>query len=481
MQPEARSVRAIERIVTGLLEAGQLNQALKVIHEFVTQIVTEPLCTAQVFGSATLDALCQRIGRISLEKLNATELAATVSPDTQYVYVVTKLQNSGGHRQVILDFIHARPHAEHVILSTELDGASDMRHLNAVFASNAAVRFELAPATDMQGRLIWLQQRLLKLKPTRTYLFNHHQDSVAVAAIQPSMMLEASFYHHGDHHMCLGVHLRHLDHIDPHPMGYFNCRDHLKIRNVYIPLTMTDKGGRQPDVPWLADGFPVTCTAARANKVEIPYFISYIEFIPKLLKATGGRHVHIGRLTPWALWRIRHGLRLHGISSEKFVYVAWVPSIWEALHSHRVDLYVASFPYGGGLTLIEAMGAGIPVALHRHMYSKLLSCLELGYPDAFSWRQPEDLLHYCQTLTPAKLQEASQAGRDHFEKYHRSELLQHILNNSERHGIEPVRIDADFSVATDEWAAWMTSQLNASRLVYQGVYRAFKRLRSIWS
>ena len=43
---------------------------------------------------------------------------------------------------------------------------------------------------------------------------------------------------------------------------------------------------------------------------------------------------------------------------ERFIYMPWVPSVWKTLHDCRVDLYIASFPYGGGLTLIEAMGAG---------------------------------------------------------------------------------------------------------------------------
>ncbi len=58
------------------------------------------------------------------------------------------------------------------------------------------------------------------------------------------MKLDASFYHHGDHHLCLGVYLSHLEHIDPHPMGYHNCRDALGIDNTYIPLTVDDKGDR---------------------------------------------------------------------------------------------------------------------------------------------------------------------------------------------------------------------------------------------
>jgi hypothetical protein len=479
---ESHSMLSVSKRVVESISNNDLDFALRLIHKTVEHIITEPLCTSQVFGSKTLDDLCQRIGKANLIEIYKEIDSTTYSQPDQpiFIYIVTKLQNSGGHTRVIEDFIKAQPEAQHVILSTELAGRSDADYLINGLANQANIVFEQAPKVNYQQRLTWLQKRLLKIRPNRAYLFNHHQDSVAVAAIQPEMNLDASFYHHGDHHLCLGVYLSHLKHIDPHPMGYHNCRDVLGIENVYIPLTFDDKGDRPADWPFFHDGVLTTCTAARSNKIEIPYFVSYLELVPRLLKATKGKHIHIGRLTPWALFKIRRGMKHYGIQSDRFIYKPWVPSVWKALHDYRVDLYIASFPYGGGLTLIEAMGAGVPVALHRHIFSRILSGIDLAYSGAFSWRQPEELLDYCVSLTSSDLKEAGRLGRMQYESFHSKGKLQGILNAVICDGPKPNDLSDKFSVETDEWALWMERQLNVRRVLSRAAYRAFRRFRARW-
>ena len=472
------SVYALSTATIQLIELGKLDQALRLIHDFVERIITEPLCTSEVFGSEILDALCQQIGQLNLASLATSTARAPVS-EGLCVYIVSKVQKSGGHTRVIEDFIRARPDARHMIWSTELDGHSDTDYIAQNICKNDNVSFERGPKGDYLARLNWLQHGLLSVRPHKVYLFNHHQDSVAVAAIQPAMGLDAVFYHHGDHHLCLGVFLPNVQHIDPHPMGYHHCRSVLGIDNVYVPLTVDDKHGIAEDRVFLHAGGLTTCTAAKSNKVEIPYFVSYLDMVPRIILAGGGRHVHIGRLSWWALARIRRGLKQYGIAADRFIYLPWVASVWRTLQEYQVDLYIASFPYGGGLTLIEAMGAGIPVALHRHISSRILSCIELAYPQAFSWRDPEALLSYCRGLDRATLQQQAAMARLHYQMFHRHQVLHDAL-----HGIaiaQPVAASAwsPFIPAMDERGFWMERQLSLKRMAARLAYRTAKKLRAI--
>jgi hypothetical protein len=474
------SLHSLVASATQLIESGKPGRALCLVSGFVERIFTEPLCTSQVLGSKQLDELCQRIGSINLAGINRGSFA--VQPESAqlvYVYVVTKLQRSGGHTRVIEDFIKARPHAWHYILSTELAGSSEADYLMNGLANQVHVVFEAAgKQDDHQQRLDWLQRRLLEVRPQRVYLFNHHQDSVAVAAVQPEMGFDISFYHHGDHHLCLGVFLPQAEHIDPHPMGYHSCRDELGLDNIYIPLTIEDKGARIAAQPFMHEGVLTTCTAARSNKIEIPYFVSYLDMVPEILKATGGRHVHIGRLTPWALFRIRRGLKRLGISADRFVYTPWVPSVWRALQEHHVDLYIASFPYGGGLTLIEAMGAGMPVVLHQHVFSRVLSGIDIAYPGVFNWREPAELLGLCSSVTAGQLQQHSLLARAQYAKYHSQQILVEALATDDGKGITPPGLSDSFRPQRDEFAAWLESQVSVGHLLRRSVYRFMRALRN---
>jgi hypothetical protein len=482
----SKSLYALGERLSRLKETdeGDRDRALRWIQQFVERIFTEPLCTSQVAGSRLLDEFCQAVGKANLAALQQP-FPKTQSPQGNgpvFVYIVTKLQRSGGHSRVIEDFVLARPDARHVLLATGLSGKSESAHLMYKLSGKVEISFESArPRDNHQQRLDWLQRRLLALRPARALLFNHHQDSVAIAAVQPDMGADFSFYHHADHHLCLGVHLPGIEHIDPHPMGYHHCRDELGIDNIYIPLTMADLGARDADWAYRHDGTLTTCTAARSNKVEVPYFVSYPEVVPRLIEATGGRHIHIGRLTPWARLKIRRGLRRLGIPSGRFVYLPWVPSVWRALHEHEVDLYVASFPYGGGLTLIEAMGAGVPVVLHEHIFSRVLSGIDLAYPDVLTWRQPDKLLTICSGVSAARLADHGRLARKQYEDYHRPAVLERSLGADRREFVAVPGLSKGYRAQRDEFAAWLESQVSIGHLIRRFLYRSLRAFRNVLS
>ncbi len=463
------------------LVRGDIDCALRIAHDFVEQVITEPLCTSQVFATRMLDDLCFRAGCANLKAINglrSDDMPSEINGRARNAYVVSRLQNSGGHLRLILDFIRSQPEKEHIIYATGVAGPSDERFIEEALGRCGNARFVAAPRGGFGVRLNWLQNSLRACRPEHAYLFNHHQDSVAVAALVPELGVPGSFCHHGDHHLCLGVHLEHLTHIDFHPMGYHYCRDELGIDNRYLPLTVEDQGHAPSRSAFTSRVSLTTATVARSNKVEIPYYVSYLELIPKVLKVTGGHHLHIGRLTPWAIRRMRSKMRELGISQDRLIYIDWTASVWRSLQEYGVDVYIASFPYGAGLTLIEAMGAGVPVIMHHHLYSRVLSGLELAYPGAFHWSDPKALLDHLSVLKGRELREEGLVARHWYETYHRPKVLRTYLRDPECFNLSVPPLSTDFKPRLDEWAAWVESQLSFSRLAYRLAYRVGRRIRS---
>jgi hypothetical protein len=475
-----RSVATLQSELDNRIERGDLNSALHLIHRTVDQVFCEAINTAQIFGSSLLDDYCQDIGSINWRKRRKPwQLSHNLDKSkSTVVYIVSRLYDFGGHTPIIADLIRLGPRSKSVILITGTVGKTDISSVQHRFAGLTEVSILCAPRATHLRKLDWLQQKLQELSPEIVWLFNHVQDSVAVSAVQPNAGYELRFYHHGDHQLCLGVHLEYAVHIDPHPMGFHNCRDKLGVRgNRYLPLTVKDLGGSQAKTVGISNNILVTCTAASSNKIEAPYFIRYSDVIPRMLKASGGRHIHIGPLNPLTLWKIRRGLRKLGVSEDQFLQIPYVKSVWSTLHDQGVNLYIGSFPYGGGRTLIEAMGAGIPVCLHLHSHSRLLCSFDMAYEGAMYWRKPQELYDYVSRISVESLMKQAQASRRKYEDCYREELLADALSDW-AHPLAPPPLLTGYSPDILQVALDVTNQVSFVGTLRRVFCRALRRLKS---
>ncbi len=408
------------------LKRGDVNQALLKVQAFVQACILDRRSVAKVFGAPLLDSFCQAVGRDVLQSITAAETIAE-KDRVDSVVLATELYRTGGHTAVIEDLIKTgRFGPRTVIMLTDALCTADPGVIAERFGTDVSA--EVAPAGSLADKLSWTLERLLFLQPHKLVLMNHHHDPIAVAAAQPSIAEQTIFYHHGDHQLCLGVTLEHTLHVDPHPMGFHNCREAVGVQNpIYWPLIAEDQGTR-PDEEFMVAGVLRTCSSGSHNKFEGAYKYAYSDVLPRLMQRTGGEHVHIGPLSTSTLNAIRDGLVAEGIPTDRFVHVPWVKSVWKALHTYAIDVYIASFPLGGGKAMIEAMGAGIPVIGHHCYISPFFGGGSMFYPGAFLWSEPEQLLQYIGTLTPEHLRTESIAARCHYEKFHTMETLVHAID-----------------------------------------------------
>jgi hypothetical protein len=470
-------------VIEQSLASNDLETALRKVEQLVERIFCEPLNTAVIFGDRFLDETCQRIGQI--RRANVVSAGRVPSsplpgrePSGRVVYIASKLQASGGHTAVLADIARLSGGAG-TVLVTGVGGSTNRQAIQHRFSGISDFQFEFAPISGRLKKLDWLQRRLQELSPSVVWLLNHHQDSVAVAAVQPDQGYALNYLHHGDHNLCLGVFLDYGEHFDPHPMGFHNCRHVLSIpTNKYLPLVVKDLGySSKPDTV-RQHGPLVTCTAARRNKIEKPYWLSYADVIPEILRQTKGRHIHIGKLSLGFRLRIWRNLKRAGIDPASFVYIPYVNSVWQALHDHAVDIYLASFPYGGARTLVEVLGAGVPISIHSHSSKRFLSALDMAPEGALIWREPGDLIELLGRQSSESLAELSAKARLHYERFHSESALKNVLEGSSCELPSPTD-EREYRIDQLRQALDIAHQVTLSGVAMRHALRLVRRLKTM--
>ena len=66
---------------------------------------------------------------------------------------------------------------------------------------------------------------------------------------------------------------------------------------------------------------------------------------------------------------------------------------------------------------------------------------------------------------PHKLAQDGRDARAHYEKFHRSEILEECLNGRQVEGSGPTALKSGFSPEPNEWAVWAERQLSCRRVV----------------
>lgn len=411
----AKAIR--EQINQGNLEHALVDVALR-----AESIKNEPLAYARIFGSRTLDILCAELG-VAVFRGVGPERGDSLSGN-HVIYVCTEALSSGGHARVIADLMRASAGGAHHVVFTNLWERPEL--FTREFESLGA-DITILPKASMLEKLRQLTEFLNGFQHARVFLLNHHQDAVAVAAVAGNSRHERFFIHHCDYLFCLGLFLPGVVHVDLHTAEFYNCRNALGIaNNIYWPLTCDD-GDTIHSGDFLAGGQLVTCCCASANKFTGRYPIDYFDAIAELLKATSGKHIHIGPIDEQNKQRLFARLASLGVARDRFQHIPYVPQLRAALLELKVDVYLVSFPLWGARAMIEAMSAGVPVIGHTHHYNKLLDGTDLTPEISPTWTEVPELIAILQALDQKTLRELSAASRARFEAFHHPRLLAQAL------------------------------------------------------
>jgi len=417
---EYRSIDDVQLALAGFAQAGDFDSGLRLISEFVQAVFRDSRALAKVFHESSLDAECQAIG--ASIRLTVGQYSPA-GPTAGTVFLATELYGAGGHTGVIDDLIRSGCFEEPItILLTDALGTADVDGTRLRF-KDQLVAVEVLRDGSFAQKTESTLIRLGELSPKNLLLFNHHQDSIAIAAAQPGLAPNAIFYHHGDHHLCLGATLSHTRHVDPSPMGFHNCRELVGLSaNEYWPLSAPDLG-MIANRSFMKDGTLRTCSSGSRAKFEQPYRFSYSDVVPRILATSGGSHLHIGALSEETMRQLFENLDHLAIDRSRFMHMNSVPSVWRALQEHGVDVYLGSFPVSGGRAAVEVMGSGTPMIGHDSYRSRFHGGADMLYPSAYVWRTLDDLCIHLSQLSRTDLEDQSQAARAYYDINHTERAL----------------------------------------------------------
>ena len=419
----ALSLDEIERSVHKCVEDKDLDGALDAIKDAVDSIINNQRSVARVYASRRLDGLCELVAKTARP---ATQVGASEhTQDGGTVIMATELAAAGGHVEVIRDLVRlgSVPAPVKLFLTDSFQRIDESAQQG--YAASMGVPVCIAKKGGSGARMGETLAFLLEQRPHTVVLLVHNQDAVGIVAALACHAKRVIFVHHGDHHLSLGVTCPSFEHVDLSNFAFFNCRQTLGLaNNRFWPLTLASENALRHDGTFLREGHAVTCCVGRPEKFDAPgYQHQYMDLIGLILKATGGRHVHIGPLSNEQLQRMQRSLQAHGILASRLTHVPWVPSVSRALIEHGVDLYMTSFPYGGGKAQVEAMATGLPVLVHKNYQSRFLSGIDIGYPGTMAWADAADLQGALSNLTVALMREHAAVARAHFERHHSEEAF----------------------------------------------------------
>jgi hypothetical protein len=419
------------------VETGDFDRAFGLIRDAVVHAGTISL-ERQIacFGSSDLDELCLRVGKSCLQwkesKRWFARAAVPGGPASLDIYIASQLYRSGGHTPLIGDFVRAAARPA-VLLITNIEITTrklERSILDRVGLPPSQVR--VCKKQGLRDKFLWLTDLLDRYRPNRIFLFNHPQDAVAVAACQPRSGQRLVFVHHADRIPSVGAFLPFASHVDLTPFCFNCCRQLSAIAgNVFVPLVARDEGCRDFATPRAGFAGLRTASVGYGYKFRHDYAPNYVSVIAQLLRLTGGCHVHIGDLNEDYRDRFMSALKGIGVAPDRLIYIPHVPSVWRAMSELDIDLYIGSFPIRGARTSVEVIGSGTPAVWHVTDGRSLFHDTHMKYPEAATWRSPDELLAIVRRIDGDWIVRQSRAARSHYEHHHHPRILAPQLGHAE--------------------------------------------------
>lgn len=340
--------------------------------------------------------------------------------------IATQLYGVGGHSKVVADITRLIGGEKVSLILTDLYGNISYRRLigEDMEARGYHCRALLAlKAPSVLDRTVELYRVLCAIKPTRIFLLHHHMDVCAVAAAYPFRDV-AEFIHHADHLPCLGATVGYSAHVDLTYTCHPICAA-AGLNPIYSGMTLPGLSIPQPAEK--TDGALVFGTCGNISKYKREGRSSryrWVDWVIPILRTPNSTFIHIGPTDAALEQEVRQGLADAALDPQRYVFLGPTPNLQAALVANQVDVYVSSYPEGGGRATLEALAAGVPAIAPSEaemgplvQFSSPLSGWALVYDPAQLPAAITDAVGRRDAMRGASYRSTVQAELERFEQY----------------------------------------------------------------
>lgn len=365
-----------------------------------------------------VDEICEAAGRTICLKAGTTAMNRDIDPKHAILLVSGLVPGGGGVFNEIKDLtkILLRDGYRVGLISTHKIPTSEAI-LDRHFSGENMWYWQAPPDASRTDRLESILALLIQEAPGIIFPIITHDDPVGDAAIQRPLGARVVFDFVYDHGLSLGVLNSSIDTILVKTVSQARALAPMIPRANFslVPPFIEDRFGPRDYTPMANGSLTTASAAARAYKVSDEYVYSYSKIIPRLLKASGGTHIHYGPLSESTKELIKASLRKLRISEDCFRHIPWADDFGGSLISENVDLFISPFPICSARIAVEVMACAIPSVSHVMEAPGIPQGIDFVDPQQFVWRRPSDLIRLVSTLDAEELLEKSTSARVFFE------------------------------------------------------------------
>lgn len=406
--------------------AISIDEALKNVESYASKFAfaQKDFMLKHVYYSDYIDSLCASLGYIL--RVRNPELVQWKKNDNHVCIVNGVLSPyGGGIFAEISELVNIYKSKQvYLFVSNMAEVPEDAKEILSKH-SNLSI---ICPPKNIEERLAWLYQEMVRISPYRSYYYCSHRDVYGSALVQKGICENLAFFSF-DHGYLTGISNANIDYIiAKRPVDYWMLNKRFGVRVLFIP-TWND-GARNCEAhkyePFQNhSALNTACGAARYYKVDGRKPYRYIDYIVELLKRSGGKHYHFGEIPEDAKKELEDELTRANVPQEHFVHIPWSENIPFELLKNNIDIFIEPFPVVSYKLTLEVLSVGIPIIVREGLAR--MSVADFVPTDSLVWRDKEEFLSKLLELDKELLQRASQNARDYFESHHRTEQVSKLL------------------------------------------------------